>query len=95
MYKEVVGVNEPFDCAVCLCEFSENDKLRLLPTCSHVFHIQNALSRDSCMSSRRRDLGYKVGDRHELSDGIQIWIYVYLNWIGVCMVAMEASGQLW
>ncbi|KAD6796035.1 hypothetical protein E3N88_06931 [Mikania micrantha] len=39
MYKEVVGANEPFDCAVCLCEFSENDNLRLLPICSHAFHI--------------------------------------------------------
>ncbi|PSS35201.1 RING-H2 finger protein [Actinidia chinensis var. chinensis] len=39
MYKEIVGAKEPFDCAVCLSEFSEKDQLRLLPTCSHAFHI--------------------------------------------------------
>lgn len=39
VYKEIVGAKEHFDCAVCLCEFSEKDQLRLLPMCSHAFHI--------------------------------------------------------
>ncbi|XP_068304599.1 RING-H2 finger protein ATL46-like [Pyrus communis] len=38
-YRDIVGLKEPFDCSVCLCEFTEKDKLRLLPTCSHAFHI--------------------------------------------------------
>ena len=36
LYKEIVGLNEPFDCAVCLCEFSEEDKLSLTPLISGV-----------------------------------------------------------
>lgn len=53
-YEEiVVGVaKEPFDCAVCLCQFSDNDQLRLLPTCCHAFHINCIdmwlLSNSSC-----------------------------------------------
>lgn len=27
------------ECAVCLCEFEENEKARLLPKCNHSFHI--------------------------------------------------------
>jgi hypothetical protein len=39
-YRAVAGRRkDPFDCAVCLCEFEMDDELRLLPTCGHAFHV--------------------------------------------------------
>ncbi|KAI3818414.1 hypothetical protein L1987_12220 [Smallanthus sonchifolius] len=26
-------------CAVCLCEFEENDEVKIMPECAHVFHV--------------------------------------------------------
>ena len=39
-YKAIIGLKDPFDCAVCLCEFEPEDKLRLLSKCSHAFHME-------------------------------------------------------
>lgn len=56
-YKEIMGSKEPFDCAVCLCEFSDQDELRLLPPCGHAFHIHCIdtwlLSNSTCPLCRR------------------------------------------
>ncbi|XP_074564616.1 RING-H2 finger protein ATL13-like [Curcuma longa] len=65
-YKSIASVKDPFDCAVCLCEFEADDKLRLLPKCSHAFHIQCIdvwlLSHSTCPLCRASLL-------HDLSPG--------------------------
>ncbi|XP_039047738.1 E3 ubiquitin-protein ligase RING1-like [Hibiscus syriacus] len=38
-YKKGDGVIEGTECSVCLTEFEEDETLRLLPKCSHAFHI--------------------------------------------------------
>ncbi|PSS30129.1 RING-H2 finger protein [Actinidia chinensis var. chinensis] len=38
-YKKDEGLVEGTDCSVCLNEFEEDENLRLLPKCSHAFHI--------------------------------------------------------
>ncbi|KAL1534357.1 RING-type E3 ubiquitin transferase [Salvia divinorum] len=38
-YKSADGIVEGTDCAVCLSEFEEEETVRLLPKCSHAFHI--------------------------------------------------------
>lgn len=38
-YKKGDGLIEGSECAVCLSDFQENESLRLLPKCSHAFHL--------------------------------------------------------
>lgn len=38
-YRKGEGLIEGSDCSVCLNEFQEGETLRLLPKCSHAFHI--------------------------------------------------------
>ncbi|KAL3642462.1 hypothetical protein CASFOL_013277 [Castilleja foliolosa] len=56
-YKDIVGSKEPFDCAVCLCGFSDGDKLKSIPNCNHAFHVHCIetclLSNSTCPLCRR------------------------------------------
>ncbi|KAK6920745.1 Zinc finger, RING-type [Dillenia turbinata] len=38
-YKNIMGLKEQFDCAVCSSEFLSREKLRFLPLCGHAFHV--------------------------------------------------------
>lgn len=39
-YRKDDGLVEGTECSVCLGEFQEDESLRLLPKCSHAFHVQ-------------------------------------------------------
>ncbi|XP_042012788.1 RING-H2 finger protein ATL52-like [Salvia splendens] len=38
-YRRAEGLIEAAECAVCLSEFEEEERLRLLPKCGHAFHV--------------------------------------------------------
>lgn len=59
-----------FECAVCLNEFQEEEKLRRIPTCSHVFHIdcidvwlQNNANCPLCRTSISISTGFQTRDQ--------------------------------
>ncbi|WOH01171.1 hypothetical protein DCAR_0520552 [Daucus carota subsp. sativus] len=58
-YKSVIGVkNSPFDCAVCLCEFDSEDKLRLLPKYTWLLSHSTCPLCRSCLLSDLGTYGY-------------------------------------
>ncbi|XP_011044332.1 PREDICTED: RING-H2 finger protein ATL46-like [Populus euphratica] len=71
-YQDIMGLKEPFDCAVCLCEFSDQERLRLLPQCSHAFHINCIdtwlLSNSTCPLCRGTLLGSSLPMENPLSN---------------------------
>ncbi|KFK40255.1 hypothetical protein AALP_AA3G350500 [Arabis alpina] len=71
-YKSIIGLNiSSFDCPVCLCEFETEDKLRLLPKCSHAFHVDCIdtwlLSHSTCPLCRSNLLLSDFSSRHNPS----------------------------
>ncbi|KAL0802940.1 hypothetical protein Bca101_058116 [Brassica carinata] len=71
-YKSIIGLKiASFDCPVCLCEFETEDKLRLLPKCSHAFHVDCIdtwlLSHSTCPLCRSNILLSDFSSRHSPS----------------------------
>lgn len=57
LYGSIRGLKDSADCAVCLNEFANEDRLRLLPKCKHAFHLECIdtwlLSNSTCPLCRR------------------------------------------
>lgn len=57
LYGSIRGLKDSADCAVCLNEFGNEDRLRLLPKCKHAFHVECIdtwlLSNSTCPLCRR------------------------------------------
>ncbi|CAK9859556.1 unnamed protein product [Sphagnum jensenii] len=71
LYGTIRGLKDGADCAVCLSEFGEEDRLRLLPKCKHCFHLDCIdtwlLSNSTCPLCRQSLLpGETTADEEEL-----------------------------
>ncbi|XP_060185508.1 RING-H2 finger protein ATL54-like [Lycium barbarum] len=78
-YNKVENLVEGIDCSVCLTEFEEDEKLRLLPKCSHAFHvtcIDTWLSSHTncplCRAPIVSDLNAALGLNNIVNDSISI-----------------------
>ncbi|XP_010412874.1 PREDICTED: RING-H2 finger protein ATL38-like [Camelina sativa] len=91
LYSEVkerrIGIGG-VECAVCLCEFEDDETLRLIPSCCHVFHADcvNAwLSDHSTCPLCRVDLFFQPGERSVLipdpnSDSANAHLFDGVTW---------------
>lgn len=61
------------ECAICLSEFEEGEKIRVLENCKHGFHVQCIekwlVSRTSCPFCRRSCLADPSKDLEEKNSG--------------------------
>ncbi|KAI3883355.1 hypothetical protein MKW92_039601 [Papaver armeniacum] len=69
--KKISAVGTLLDCAVCLGEYEDEDLLRLLPKCRHIFHrecVDGWLDSHSTCPVCRSDLNPTVSDSTDAAD---------------------------
>ncbi|XP_019190830.1 PREDICTED: E3 ubiquitin-protein ligase Os04g0590900-like [Ipomoea nil] len=74
-YRKGDGAVDGSDCPVCLGEFQEDDRLRLLPTCRHAFHvacIDPWLKSNSNCPLCRASIVFSTGNQERRSDEPEI-----------------------